>query len=84
MSEPKDMILPLLRDLREQIGAIDAKLDRHQAENAVRFNKIDASHKGLRQAMTTDTLMSKFLLGDFEERLAQLEQRLDSLAVPKA
>jgi hypothetical protein len=84
MSEPKDMVVRLLRDMRDEIGAgfqaVDGRFDRVED----RQSKIDASQMSVRHAMTTDTLMSKFLLGDFDERLAALEQRLDTVAPPKA
>jgi hypothetical protein len=83
MPEPRDMIIPLLQEIRASVVGLDGKLDRFQLETKSEFAKLDARHKALRQAMGTDTLMSKFLLGDFEERLALLEQKFEELS-PKA
>ena len=77
------MIIPLLQEIRASVVALDGKLDGFQSETRAEFVKLDGRYKALRQAMATDTLMSKFLLGDFEERLALLEQRFEELA-PKA
>lgn len=83
MSEPKDMVVRLLREMREEVRvgfqAVEGRFDRVED----RLNKIEAAQKSVRHALTTDTLMSKFLLGDFEERLAALEQRLDAVAPPR-
>lgn len=79
MPEPTDMIIPMLQDIRAKLTAIDENVDRHQNETRAAFSMLDARHKAIRQAMGTDTLMSKFLLGDFEERLAIIEQRLEQL-----
>jgi hypothetical protein len=83
MPEPRDMIIPLLQEIRASVTALDGKLDVFQNETRNEFLKLDARHKALRQAMVTDTLASKFLLGDFEERLAVLEQKIEQLS-PKA
>jgi hypothetical protein len=79
MVEPRDMIIPMLREMRSALEALDGKIDRLNAETGVRLDKVDAGLKSLRNAMTADTLMSKFLLGDFEERLALLESKVERL-----
>jgi hypothetical protein len=83
MPEPVDMILPLLREMRAETQAEFADIRRRFDDIDARLGKIDATNRALRQAMTTDSLMSKFLLGDFEERLASLEQKVDDLAQAK-
>lgn len=82
MPEPTDMIVPMLQELRSRMTAIEDKIDRHQDETRAAFASLDARHKAIRQAMGADTLMAKFLLGDFEERLALVEKRLE-LLTPK-
>ena len=80
MPEPTDMIIPMLQELRSKMTTIETKIDRHQDETRAPFASLDAGHKPIRQAMGADTLMAKFLLGDFEERLALIERRLETLA----
>jgi hypothetical protein len=79
MAEPRDMIVPMLKEVRSAIEALDVKVERLHAETGLRLDKVDAGLKSLRNAMTADTLMSKFLLGDFEERLALLESKVERL-----
>lgn len=69
---PEDMILPMLREMRgemrEQFEEIRARLD-----------KLESGQKTIRQALTADTMMSKFVTGDFEERIFELERKVESL-----
>jgi hypothetical protein len=77
MTEPRDMIIPLLREMRDEMHAGFTRVEE-------RLTRIEASQKSLRNAMTSDTLFSKFILGDFEERLALVEQRLGDLTPSKS
>ncbi|WP_460450480.1 hypothetical protein [Alsobacter sp. SYSU BS001988] len=83
MTEPKDMILPLLRELRDEMKTGFQSVDSRLGRVEERLIKIEAAQKSFRQAMTTDTLMSKIVLGDFEERLATLEQGVEIITSPK-
>jgi len=73
MSEASDMILPLLREMRaentQHFNAIETRLDRMDA----RYEKIEAQLVSFRHALTADSLMSKLVTGDFEERIEALE-----------
>ncbi|RYE56537.1 MAG: hypothetical protein EOP18_04180 [Rhizobiaceae bacterium] len=60
MKEPEDMILPLLREIRSDIQEV-------RVEMRERLDKLESSQKTIRQALTADTMMSKFVTGDFEE-----------------
>ena len=72
MAEPNDMIIPMLREMREQI---DTRFD--QVER--RLEKIEGNQRSYKKALVADTMMSKFMVGDFEERIQQLEDKLDLL-----
>jgi tetrahydromethanopterin S-methyltransferase subunit G len=76
MVDPKDMIVPMLQEMREEnrqeFGEVKGRLD-----------KIEKGQKSLRNAMTADTMMSKFMLGDYEERLQQLEAKVEKLIKTK-
>lgn len=80
---PEDMILPMLRDLRgemrERFSSIDGQLD----EIKGRLDKLESSQKTIRQALTADTMMSKFVTGDFEERIFELERKVEALTKGK-
>jgi hypothetical protein len=77
MSESRDMIIPMLQDMREEM--------RSQFESVKeRLDRLEGGQKSIRNAMTHETMLSKFLLGDFEERLAVLERRVDELGPSRA
>ena len=76
MAEPDDMILPMLREMRTEIAA-------GRAENSARFDVMDRRLKrleeaqvGFRHAMVADTLLSRLVTGEFEERIEAIERRL--------
>ena len=79
MTEPADMIVPLLREMRaenlaqhEQTRALVTALER-------RLGSIDASQNSFRQALTADSLLSKLVTGEFEERIEALENKVREL-----
>jgi hypothetical protein len=79
MADPIDMILPLLREMRtenatlhEQTHAILKELDR-------RLGTVEAAQVSYRQALTADTMMSKLVTGEFEERIQVLERKVREL-----
>lgn len=79
MAEPDDMILPLLREMRAEIAA-------GRAENIERFDlmdrrvqKMEGQLESFRHALTADTLMSKLVTGEFEERIDALEKKVREL-----
>ncbi len=74
------MIAPMLREMREEMRAGLASVNSRLASVEAGIVKIEAAQKAFRSAMTHDTLMSKFLLGDFEERLANLEAQVERLS----
>jgi len=53
-NEPADMIIPMLREIRTDIADIKQQL-----------HKLDNGQKSIRNALTADTMMSKFVTGDF-------------------
>ncbi len=67
-NEPADMIIPMLREIRTDIADIKQQL-----------HKLDNGQKSIRNALTADTMMSKFITGDFEDRNAELESQVEAL-----
>jgi hypothetical protein len=63
MKEPKDMILPMLKEIR----ALRARMDE-------RFDENDKAHTSFKHALPADTLMGRLLTGEFEERIEKLEK----------
>ena len=72
MAEPADMILPLLREMRAE----NAALHRQTSE---RLEKIEATLESYRHALTADSLLSKLVTGEFEERIEKLERKVREL-----
>jgi hypothetical protein len=79
MTDPADMIVPLLREMRpenlaqhEQTRALVEALDK-------RLGRVEDAQGSFRQAMTADTLLSKLLTGEFEERIEALENKVREL-----
>ncbi len=67
MAEPEDMIVPMLRQMRAEMH------DGFESVNK-RLDKLEAAQKNFRHALTADSMMSKFITGDFEERIIALER----------
>jgi hypothetical protein len=76
VADPADMILPLLREMRSEIGALREHMD-------ARFDLLESAQKSFRHALTADTLMSKLITGEFEERIDTLERRVRELEKSK-
>lgn len=74
-NEPDSMILPLLREIRIEIGKTNDRLE----EVERKLDKLESGQKTIRQALTADTMMSKFVTGDFEERIFELERKVEAL-----
>ncbi len=79
MTDPADMIVPLLREMRaenpeqhEQTRALVRTLDK-------RLGGVEDAQKSFRQALTADTLLSKLVTGEFEERIEALENKVREL-----
>lgn len=74
--EPEDMVMPMLREMR-------AEAKQQFLEVNQRLDKLESGQKTIRQALTADTMMSKFVTGDFEERIFELERKVDVLMKDK-
>ena len=79
MAEPVDMILPLLREIRADIAASDTKADRRHELLLLRIDKLEDQQKSFRQALSADSLLSKLVTGEFEERIETLERKVKEL-----
>ena len=79
MTDPADMIVPLLREMRaenlalhEQTRVLVMALDK-------RLGGVEETQRSFRQALTADTLLSKLVTGEFEERIEALENKVKEL-----
>jgi polyhydroxyalkanoate synthesis regulator phasin len=66
------MIMPMLREMRAEIAArfdgVDARLE-----------ALERAQASFKQALSADTLMSRLLTGEFDERIESLERRVRAL-----
>lgn len=74
--EPGDMILPMLREMRREMQEGFATVNQ-------RLEKLEEGQKNFRNALSADSLLTKFVIGDFEERLAALERKFDDFTKAK-
>ena len=83
MAEPKDMIVPMLREMRtesqKEFAEVKKKLDRQD----VRLDRIEERQKSFSHALSGDSLMSKMIIGDWEERIDALEKKVKKLESAK-
>ena len=83
MAEPADMIVPLLREMRAENKAgfdhIDTRLDVVER----RLKALEETQVSYRQALTADSLLSKLVTGEFEERSEALEKKVKDLETLK-
>jgi hypothetical protein len=83
MAEPDDMIIPPLREMRARM---EARFDEAAAETAARFeaidrrfDKLEAQVGTVRQSLAADSLMSKLLTAESDERIEARERRVREL-----
>ena len=78
MAEPVDMIFPLLREMRAEIAAKFADNDAAHRLTQTRLDKMEVLGS-FRHALTADSLLSKLVTGEFEERIDILERKVREL-----
>jgi hypothetical protein len=83
MAEPVDMILPMLREMREDILTSRGE-SRQQFEILERpLKSLEAAQMSFKQALCADSLLSKLVTGEFEERIEALERKVHELETSK-
>ncbi|MCY0095033.1 hypothetical protein [Hoeflea ulvae] len=79
MTEPKDMIIPMLKEMRAEAREVRTEMKDGFADVKRRLDTIEGRQKSFNNALTADTMMSRFVTGDFEERIGALEKKVDQL-----
>jgi hypothetical protein len=83
MTDTVDMIMPMLREMRaENVRLHDQTRTRTDARFDVveaRLKKVEETLVSYRHALTSDTLMSRLITGEFEERIEALEAKVREL-----
>jgi len=83
MADPEDMIIPLLREMRAENSANFQEINKSLNSLRSRHDKMDDTLVTFRHALSADSLLSKIVTGEFEERLGALERRLSDLETHK-
>lgn len=71
MAQPSDMILPLLHEMRAEMTAF-------RNETGERLSALESGQRSIRSALAADTVLSRMLIGEYEERIA-LETKVKAL-----
>ncbi|MCY0146757.1 hypothetical protein OEG84_03245 [Hoeflea sp. G2-23] len=79
MTEPKDMIVPMLEEIRAEMTRAFDEVDKRFDGVDKRLDTIDGRQKSFNNALTADTMMGRFVTGDFEERIGELEKKVEQL-----
>ena len=79
MADPVDMIVPLLREMPAENAALHEQTRELIRALDTRLGGVEEAQKSYRQALTADTLLSKLLTGEFEERIEALERKVREL-----
>ena len=72
MAEPKDLVLPLLREIQADLAAF-------RKETGDRLAKLETGQRNIRSALAGETVLSRMLVGEYEERIEALEQKVGAL-----
>ena len=83
MAEPEDMILPLLREMREETSENFASVDARFVAIEKRLGKMDQSLVTFRHALFGDSLLGRFLTSELEERIEAPERKVRELETQK-
>ena len=83
MAEPADMIVPLLREMLAENATLHQQTRSPIEVLERRLGKIEETQTSYRQALTADSLLSKLVTGEFEERIEALERKVKDLETLK-
>ena len=72
MAEPKDLVLPLLREIQADLTAF-------RKETGKQLTKLEAGQRNIRSALAGETVLSRMLVGEYEEQIEALEQTVKKL-----
>lgn len=79
MAEPKDMVVPLLKEMRAEIAAIRKDVSIVRGEVSDFRDETRSQLKNIRSALAGDTILGRMLAADVEERLDLLEKKVATL-----
>ncbi|WP_020185479.1 hypothetical protein [Methylopila sp. 73B] len=83
MAEPDNLVLTLLRELRNDMNArfdaIGARFDEVDGQFAAQDKKLEA----IREALKSETILGRYVVNGVDDRLEAIEKRLEALEAVK-
>jgi hypothetical protein len=79
MAEPADMIVPMLREMRADNDARHKEVLGRFDLVERRLAALESAQSSFKQALGADSLLSKLVTGEFEERIGTLERKVREL-----
>ena len=64
--------MPILREIQSELASL-------RRETGERLEKLEAGQRNIRSALAGDTVLSRILVGEYEERIGALETKVDQL-----
>ncbi|MGA0532105.1 hypothetical protein [Hansschlegelia sp. KR7-227] len=79
MAEPDNLVLTLLREMRNvmdaRFDAVDARFDAVDA----RFGEQDKKLQAIREALKSETILGRYVVNGVDDRLDDIERRLSAI-----
>jgi hypothetical protein len=79
MAEPDNLVLSLLRELRNRMEARFDRVDAKLVEHDQKFVAIEKKIESVKQAAFGESVLGRYAAAEVEERLAAIERRLEAL-----
>jgi hypothetical protein len=79
MAEPKDMILPMLKELRDEMRGGFRELRDGQSAIVKRMEKLEGRFDNLREAGNGESILGRYAVVEVETRPDAIEKRLKAL-----
>ena len=79
MTDPQDVILPLLREMRAEMKGGFDRMDRKFAEHDARFDKLERRFDNIRQAVNGGSVRGRYAAAEVEGRLQAIEKQLEQI-----
>jgi hypothetical protein len=77
--DPTDMILPMLREMREEMRQGFSRVDQRFDGLDARLRAVEKIVKAQREAFEGESILGRYAVREVEERLSKLEQKVEAL-----
>ena len=83
MAEPKDIVIPMLKELRDEMrqgfAAVDKRFEEMEERFDKRFDRIEKRQDAQKDAFTGESILGRYAIKEVDERLAALERDVAEL-----